>query len=140
MLPPGANGGAQVARAEDVRRSSLSSSVSGHSRDDETRTIVGMKYQAFAAGLAGLALSWFVLPAPSVAAVRVVSRSDPSLPHDTGARRSVLSGYRSSISADGRYVAFSGWAPDLVPNAYLPGYEVFLLDRQTVTSRLSPVR
>ncbi len=90
-----------------------------------------MKYQAFAAGLAGLALSWFVLPAPSVAAVRVVSRSDPSLPHDTGARRSVLSGYRSSISADGRYVAFSGWAPDLVPNAYLPGYEVFLLDRQT---------
>ena len=95
-----------------------------------------MRFQAFAAGLAGLALSWLVLPASSAASVRVVSRSDPSLPHQTGARFSFLHDFGRPITADGRYVAFSGWAPDLVPGVYLPGYEVFLFDRQNLVTTL----
>jgi Tol biopolymer transport system component len=45
---------------------------------------------------------------------------------------------RSSISADGRYVAFQSWAQNLVPGDTNVKYDIFVHDRQTgLTSRVS---
>ena len=65
----------------------------------------------------------------------LVSRRVPSLPSLSGNSSSTANG-NQSLSADGRYVAFTSNASNLVANDSNNTQDVFLLDRQTGTTTL----
>jgi len=89
---------------------------------------------ARSAGLAFVVLLTSGLPSEAATPVaefeiRAISRADPGLPSSTGAFASFpgLRGY--SISDDGRFVAFSAYSPNIIPDFTIVSADVFVLDR-----------
>lgn len=69
--------------------------------------------------------------------IRAISRADPGLPNATGAFASFPGLRGFSISNDGRFVAFTAYSPNIVPDFTIVSADVFVFDR--LDARVIPV-
>jgi hypothetical protein len=85
-----------------------------------------------------VAFRWTVFPASTSTSLEAVSRADPSLGLLPNAE-SDLNQDSTVVSADGRYVAFTSYATNLVPGDTNKHGDIFVRDRQTGTTILASV-